>query len=90
TRTFALVQGWNNFVWTGSSGTAAEAALSCIAGKFAIAYEWTGANWKTYVPGRCAEPGLCTLTTVNQYDSLLVLITASGVQCTNMPVVSGS
>jgi hypothetical protein len=30
------------------------------------------------------------LTTVNEYDSLLVLITASGVQCKDMPVVSGS
>ncbi|MCJ7509301.1 MAG: right-handed parallel beta-helix repeat-containing protein [Dehalococcoidia bacterium] len=87
--TFDLVTGWNNFVWTGSDGTAAEAALACIAGKFAIAYEYDGAGWKSYVPGRCTE-GLCTLTTVDQYDSLLVLVTASGVQCKDMPVASGS
>jgi hypothetical protein len=82
-----LVQGWNNFVWTGSSGTAAEAALSCIADKFAIAYQWDGTNWKRYVPD---DPDISTLATVNKYDSLLVLITASGVQCTNMPMASGS
>jgi len=86
TRTFALATGWNNFVWTGANGTAAEAALSCIAGNFAVAYEWDGTSWKNYIPGRCAEAGMCTLTTVNKYDSLLVLVTASGVQCKDMPV----
>jgi parallel beta-helix repeat protein len=86
TRTFDLVMGWNNFVWTGSDGTAAETALQCISGKFAVAYEYDGTSWKRYVPG---EPDISTLATVDKYDSLLVLITASGVQCT-MTVVSGS
>ncbi len=91
TRTFDLTpQGWHNFVWTGANDTPAETALSCIAGppaEFAIAYQWTGplTGWLRYVPDRCAEPGLCTLTTVDKYDSLLVMITASGVQC-EMPV----
>jgi len=85
TRTFPLVEGWNNFVWTGGNNTPAETALSCIAGKFSIAYQWDGANWKRYVPGST----ISNLTTVNKYDSLLVLVTASGVQCKDMPVVSG-
>jgi parallel beta-helix repeat protein len=95
TRTFDLTpQGWHNFVWTGANDTPAETALSCIAGppaEFAIAYQWTGplTGWLRYVPDRCAEPGLCTLTTVDKYDSLLVMITASGVQCENMPVDPG-
>ena len=87
TRTFDLATGWNNFVWTGSSGTPAEAALSCIAGKFAIAYRYDETGWKHYVPG---QPDISDLATVDKYDSLLVLITASGVQCKDMPVVSGS
>jgi hypothetical protein len=86
TRTFPLVEGWNNFVWTGSNSTPAETALSCIAGKFDIAYQWDGSDWKRYVPGRCAEPNMCDLTTVNKYDSLLVLVRPSGVQCKDMPV----
>jgi len=60
--------------------------LSCIAGpplQFAIAYLYEGAAWKRYVPD---DPGITTLTTVDKYDSLLVLITASGVQCADMPV----
>jgi parallel beta-helix repeat protein len=86
TRTFDLPIGWNNFVWTGADGTAAETALSCIAGppvQFAIAYHWDGSAWKRYVPD---DPGITTLTTVGKYDSLLVLITASGAQCADMPV----
>jgi len=86
TRDFDLVLGWNNFVWTGADATSAATALSCIAGpppEFAIAYHWDGATWKRYVPDDAA---ITTLTSVDQYDSLLVLITASGVQCEDMPV----
>jgi len=36
------------------------------------------------VPDR---PEISTLTTVDKYDSLMVLITASGVVCQDMPVV---
>jgi hypothetical protein len=35
------------------------------------------------VPG---QPDITTLATVDKYDSLLVLVTASGVQCLGMPV----
>ena len=86
TRDFDLQLGWNNFVWTGADATPAETALSCIAGppvQFDIAYHWDGSDWKRYVPD---DPGITTLTTVDKYDSLLVLITASGAQCKDMPV----
>ncbi len=86
TRTFDLPIGWNNFVWTGADGTAAETVFSCIAGppaQFAIAYALDAGSWLRYVPD---DPDITTLTTVDQYDSLLVLITASGVQCADMPI----
>jgi hypothetical protein len=79
--------GWNNFVWTGATGTDAADVLSCIDGLYSIAYQWVAAEgkWLRYVPGRCGEANMCTLTTVSKYDSLLVLIKGSGVQCI-MPV----
>jgi hypothetical protein len=33
-----------------------------------------------------AQPDITTLTTVDKYDNLLVLVTASDVQCLGMPV----
>jgi parallel beta-helix repeat protein len=86
TRTFDLPIGWNNFVWTGANDTAAETVFSCIAGppaQFAIAYTLDAGGWLRYVPD---APAITTLTTVDQYDSLLVLIIASGAQCADMPV----
>jgi parallel beta-helix repeat protein len=86
TRTFDLPMGWNNFVWTGADGTAAETVFSCIAGppaQFAIAYALDAGAWLRYVPD---DPSITTLTTVDQYDSMLVLITASDAQCADMPV----
>jgi hypothetical protein len=83
TRDFDLPLGWNNFVWTGADATAADTALDCIAGNFAIAYALEAGGWLRYVPG---DPDITTLATVDKYDSLLVLVTASGVQCLGMPV----
>jgi parallel beta-helix repeat protein len=83
TRDFDLPIGWNNFVWTGADDTAADTALNCIAGNFAIAYGLEAGGWLRYVPG---QPDITTLATVDKYDNLLVLITASGVQCLEMPV----
>jgi hypothetical protein len=83
TRDFDLPLGWNNFVWSGADATAADTALSCIAGNFAIAYALEAGGWLRYVPG---DPAITTLATVDKYDSLLVLVTASGVQCLGMPV----
>jgi uncharacterized repeat protein (TIGR01451 family) len=83
TRDFDLQLGWNNFVWTGADATAADTALNCIAGNFAIAYALDAGGWLRYVPG---QPDITTLATVDKYDSLLVLVTASEVQCLGMPV----
>jgi len=86
-RTFDLYTGWNNFVWTGPTGADAATVLSCIDGYYSIAYYWSAGQgkWLRYVPGRCAEVGMCTLANVSKYDSLLVLVTGSGAVCT-MPV----
>jgi parallel beta-helix repeat protein len=84
-RDFDLQLGWNNFVWTGADTTAPDTALSCIAGDYAIAYRFvaTDQTFQRYVPG---NPVLSNMTDLEQYDSLNVLVTASGVQCLGMPV----
>jgi len=83
TRTFDLQQGWNNFVWTGATGTDPATVLSCIDGNYAIAYRLVGGGWERYVSGDAA---LSNMTNLNQYDNLLVLVTAASVQCADMPV----
>jgi hypothetical protein len=85
TRDFDLQLGWNNFVWTGASGTDPATVLSCINGSYAIAYRFVavGQTFQRYVPGDAA---LSNMTSLEKYDSLLVLVTASGVQCLGMPV----
>jgi len=87
TRTVNLSpQGWQTFVWSGPDATDAAVALglSCLSGKYAIAYEWVGSTqqWLRYVPGNSL---LSSITVVNKYDSLLIAITAAGVTC-DMPV----
>jgi uncharacterized repeat protein (TIGR01451 family) len=86
TRTLNLSPaGWHNFVWTGASGTAADTALTCISGKFQIAYEHTSLGvFQRFVAG---HPELSNMSPLTQYDPLLVFITAEGVTCV-MPVVS--
>lgn len=85
TRTFDLQMGWNNFVWTGPTGTDPATVLSCIDGFYAIAYRYVAANqtWQRYIPG---DDVLSNMTNLNKYDSLLVLVTGSGVVCQDMPV----
>jgi parallel beta-helix repeat protein len=83
TRTFDLQQGWNSFVWTGATGSDPATVLSCIDGSYAIAYRLVGGGWERYVPG---DAVVSNMTNLNQYDSLLVLVTATGVQCQDMPV----
>jgi parallel beta-helix repeat protein len=83
TRTFDLQQGWNNFVWTGATGSDPATVLSCIDGSYAIAYRLVAGGWERYVPG---DAVVSNMTNLNQYDSLLVLVTATGVQCQDMPV----
>ncbi len=88
TRTFDLQMGWNNLVWTGASGVDPTTALGCIEGNYAIAYRFVAADqtFERHVPGRCDEPGLCNMTSVNTDDDLLVLVTAPGLVC-EIPVV---
>jgi hypothetical protein len=60
--------------------------LSCIDGNYVIAYRLVALNqsFQRYVPGNAA---LSNMTNVNKYDDLLVLVTtAAGVQCQDMPV----
>jgi parallel beta-helix repeat protein len=83
TRTFDLQQGWNNFVWTGATDTDPATVLSCIDGSYAIAYRLVSGGWERYVPG---DPTLSTMTNLDQYDNLLVLVTAASAQCADMPV----
>jgi hypothetical protein len=42
-----------------------------------------GQTFQRYVPGDAA---LSNMTSLDKYDNLLVLVTASGVQCLGMPV----
>ena len=85
TRDFDLQLGWNNFVWTGLPGTDPATALSCIDGNYVIAYRFVALNqtFQRHVPG---DEALSNMTNLDKYDSLLVLVTASGVQCLGMPV----
>ena len=87
TRTIDLSpQGWQDLAWSGANATDPGTALACIAGKYSIAYAWEGptAGFKRYVEG-CAIPGICNMSALNKYDTLLVNITAAGVTCV-MPV----
>jgi hypothetical protein len=88
TRTIDLSpQGWQDLAWSGANATDPGTALACIAGKYSIAYAWEGptAGFKRYVEG-CAIPGICNMSPLNKYDTLLVNISAAGVSCV-MPVV---
>jgi len=79
TRTIDLSpQGWHDLGWSGANATDPGTALACIAGKYNIAYAWEGptAGFKRYVEG-CAIPGICNMSPLNKYDTLLVFITAA-------------
>ena len=87
TRTIDLSpQGWQDLAWSGANATDPGTVLACISGKYSIAYAWEGptAGFKRYVEG-CAIPGICNMSPLNKYDTLLVNITAAGVTCV-MPV----
>jgi hypothetical protein len=87
TRTIDLSpQGWHDLAWSGADATDPGTALGCISGDYSIAYAWEGptAGFRRYVEG-CAIPGICTMSALDKYDTLLVNITAAGASCT-MPV----
>jgi subtilisin family serine protease len=77
--------GWHDLAWSGLDGTDPEAALSCLSGRYSIAYAWEGptAGFKRYVEG-CSLPGICNMGPLNRYDSMLVL-TSADATC-QMPV----
>lgn len=87
TRSFDLASpGWHSFVWTGPSATNPAAALACIADDYAIAYRLeSDQTYQRYVPGRTE---LSNMATLDKYESLLVLTTAEGARCEEMPMHS--
>jgi cysteinyl-tRNA synthetase len=87
TRSFDLgPPGWHNFVWTGPSGTDPGTALACIADDYAIAYRLGPSQaYERYVPG---QSNLSDMGAVDKYESLLVLTTADGARCEEMPLHS--
>ncbi|MGQ9573070.1 MAG: hypothetical protein ACUVX1_12555 [Chloroflexota bacterium] len=82
TRTLVWGPGWHNAVWTGDTSTP-EDAFSCADGSYAAAYRYTASGWESYLPDR---PTASNMTSLAQYDTFLILITAS-VNC-EMPVAA--
>jgi surface antigen len=70
-----LAQGWNNVCYAGTA-KAPEDATSGIADELAILYTLgSDQAWGHYVPGR---PEASNIPQLNQYDSVLVLVTQEG------------
>jgi hypothetical protein len=89
TRTIDLSpQGWHDLAWSGPDATDPGTALACISGDYSIAYAWEGptAGFRRYVEG-CAIPGICNMSPLDEYDTLLVNITAASASC-EMPVAA--
>jgi hypothetical protein len=87
TRTVDLTPpGWHSLVWSGADATDAGAALACIAGKYSIAYAWEGptAGFRRHIDG-CPVPGICNMSPLDEYNAVMVNITAADVTCV-MPV----
>jgi hypothetical protein len=75
-------QGWHDLAWSGAYGTDPTTALACLTGKYSIAYAWEGpiGGFKRHIEG-CAVPGICNMADLDEYDPLLVSITAPGATC---------
>jgi parallel beta-helix repeat protein len=87
TRTIDLSPpGWHDLAWSGADATDPATALGCISGDYSIAYAWEGpaTGFKRHVED-CAVPGICNMAALNEFDTLLVNITAAEVTC-EMPV----
>ena len=76
--TVSLVQYWNDSCYAGPSQPIEEAMADIIDNVLAV-YRYTAdQTWEGYFPGRCEEAeGLCTITDLNPYDQLFILMSAS-------------
>jgi Tol biopolymer transport system component/pimeloyl-ACP methyl ester carboxylesterase len=70
-----LVQGWNNVCYAGETKSADDATVG-MAGSFSILYRLgSDQTWGRFVPAR---PELSSITELNTYDSVLMLVTHVG------------
>jgi len=76
--TVSLVQYWNDSCYAGPSQPIDEAMADIIDNVLAV-YRYTAEQtWEAYFPGRCEEAeGLCTIETLEPYDQLFILMSAS-------------
>jgi hypothetical protein len=76
--TVSLVQYWNDSCYAGPSQPIEEAMADIIDNVLAV-YRYTPEQtWEAYFPGRCEDAaGLCTLETLEPYDQLFILMSAS-------------
>jgi hypothetical protein len=76
--TVSLVQYWNDSCYAGPSQTVEEAMADIIDNVLAV-YRYTAdQEWERYFPGRCEEAeNLCTIETLEPYDQLFILMSAS-------------
>jgi hypothetical protein len=76
--TVSLVQYWNDSCYAGPSQPIEEAMADIIDNVLAV-YRYTAdQTWEGYFPGRCEEAeGLCTIETLEPYDQLFILMSAS-------------
>jgi len=71
----SLAEGWNRVCYTGQTKSVQDATAG-IGGQFGILYVLgSDQAWSRYVPGRSE---VSDLTQLNQYDSLLILVTKQG------------
>jgi len=70
-----LIRGWNSICYAGQTKPVEE-ATSGIAQAIAILYKLSDTQaWDSYVP---SKPGVGNITTLNELNSVLVLVTAEG------------
>ncbi|MBI5947959.1 MAG: hypothetical protein HY875_07465 [Chloroflexi bacterium] len=75
----ALVKGWNNVAYTGSTKPPAE-ALASLAGNYSTVYRWN-ATTKAYEVFAPNAPGFVnTITSLNKGDAIWVNVTAEGAE----------
>ena len=71
----SLVQGWNNVCYAGKTRSADDATAG-MAGNFSILYRLgSDRTWSRFVPAR---PEVSSITELNTYDSVLILVSAVG------------